>query len=126
MDEKVTKRLLTGKEDRTHFSFFSPPFTKMHAFEVLFFHLGVNLPSSTDSDTIAELRELQPSVGDFEVRSLVGCGHFAEVQVVREKATGDVYALKIMKKKALLAQEQVGTFGSHPSSLCTKCSPQRQ
>uniref|UniRef100_A0A8C2M6V0 Citron Rho-interacting kinase n=1 Tax=Cricetulus griseus TaxID=10029 RepID=A0A8C2M6V0_CRIGR len=72
------------------------------------------------SDTIAELRELQPSVGDFEVRSLVGCGHFAEVQVVREKATGDVYALKIMKKKALLAQEQVGTFGSHPSSLCTK------
>lgn len=84
----------------------------MHAFEVYFFHLGVNLPSSTDSDTIAELRELQPSVKDFEVRSLVGWGHFAEVQVVREKATGDVYAMKIMKKKALLAQEQVGAFES--------------
>jgi citron Rho-interacting kinase len=58
------------------------------------------------------LRELQPSARDFEVRSLVGCGHFAEVQVVREKATGDVYAMKIMKKKALLAQEQVGGFES--------------
>lgn len=72
----------------------------------------MTLPSSTDSDTVAELRELQPSVRDFEVRSLVGCGHFAEVQVVREKATRDVYAMKIMKKKALLAQEQVGGLES--------------
>lgn len=66
---------------------------------------------------IAELRELQPSVRDFDVRSLVGCGHFAEVQVVREKATGDVYAMKIMKKKALLAQEQVGAFPSQALPL---------
>uniref|UniRef100_A0A2K6K5W3 Citron Rho-interacting kinase n=1 Tax=Rhinopithecus bieti TaxID=61621 RepID=A0A2K6K5W3_RHIBE len=57
------------------------------------------------SDTIAELQELQPSAKDFEVRSLVGCGHFAEVQVVREKATGDIHAMKVMKKKALLAQD---------------------
>lgn len=90
------------------------------------FRLGVTLPSSTDSDTIAELRELQPSVRDFEVRSLVGCGHFAEVQVVREKATGDVYAMKIMKKKALLAQEQVGGFKSQVWHLCTKCPSQGQ
>lgn len=78
----------------------------------------MTLASSTDSDTIAELRELQPSVRDFEVRSLVGCGHFADVQVVREKATGDVYAMKIMKKKALLAQEQVGAFESQLLPLC--------
>ncbi|ERE74494.1 citron Rho-interacting kinase isoform 2 [Cricetulus griseus] len=75
------------------------------------------------SDTIAELRELQPSVGDFEVRSLVGCGHFAEVQVVREKATGDVYALKIMKKKALLAQEQVSFFEEERNILSRSTSP---
>lgn len=66
--------------------------------------------SFADADVIAELQELQPSAKDFEVRSLVGCGHFAEVQVVREKATGDIYAMKVMKKKALLAQEQVGAF----------------
>nr|XP_048278869.1 citron Rho-interacting kinase isoform X1 [Myodes glareolus] len=75
------------------------------------------------SDTIAELRELQPSVKDFEVRSLVGCGHFAEVQVVREKATGDVYAMKIMKKKALLAQEQVSFFEEERNILSRSTSP---
>lgn len=75
-----------------------------------FTYLGVTLPSSADADTIAELQELQPSAKDFEVRSLVGCGHFAEVQVVRERATGDIHAMKVMKKKALLAQEQVGAF----------------
>lgn len=41
MDEKVTQRLLTGKEDRIHFSFFLsflfPSFAKMHAFEVSVF-----------------------------------------------------------------------------------------
>lgn len=74
-----------------------------------------------DSSTITELQELQPSAKDFEVRSLVGCGHFAEVQVVRERATGDVYAMKVMKKKAMLAQEQVGAFWHHTfSPLCTR------
>ncbi|XP_052611107.1 citron Rho-interacting kinase isoform X6 [Peromyscus californicus insignis] len=75
------------------------------------------------SDTIAELRELQPSVKDFEVRSLVGCGHFAEVQVVIEKATGDVYAMKIMNKKALLAQEQVSFFEEERNILSRSTSP---
>lgn len=60
-----------------------------------------------DAETIAELRELQPSVKDFEVKSVVGCGHFADVKVVREKATGDVYAMKVMSKESLLAQEHV-------------------
>lgn len=90
-------------------------------------YLRVTLPSPADSDTIAELRELQPSAKDFEVRSLVGCGHFAEVQVVRERATGDIYAMKVMKKKALLAQEQVGTFSHHTLPLAVpEYSWQRQ
>ncbi|XP_025029534.1 citron Rho-interacting kinase-like, partial [Python bivittatus] len=58
------------------------------------------------SDSIAEFRELQPSLKDFEVRSLVGCGHFAEVQVVKEKATSDIYAMKVMSKETLLAKDQ--------------------
>lgn len=86
-----------------------------------FIYLGVTLPSFADSDTIAELQELQPSAKDFEVRSLVGCGHFAEVHVVRERATGDIYAMKVMKKKALLAQEQVGAFSHHTLfAFCTR------
>lgn len=63
-----------------------------------------------DAEAIAELKELQPSVKDFEVKSVVGCGHFAEVKVVREKVTGDVYAMKVMSKESLLAQEHVCIF----------------
>ncbi|XP_058994683.1 citron Rho-interacting kinase isoform X1 [Mustela lutreola] len=75
------------------------------------------------SDTIAELQELQPSAKDFEVRSLVGCGHFAEVQVVRERATGDIYAMKVMKKETLLAQEQVSFFEEERNILSWSTSP---
>lgn len=59
------------------------------------------------SEAIAELQVLQPCVDDFDVRAVVGRGHFAEVQVVREKATGDVCALKVMKKAFLRSQENV-------------------
>lgn len=56
---------------------------------------------------VAELRALQPCLHDFEVRAVVGRGHFSEVQVVREKATGDVCALKVMNKAILRAHENV-------------------
>lgn len=59
------------------------------------------------SEVIAQLQELQPCVDDFDVRAVVGRGHFAEVQVVREKATGDVCALKVMKKAVLRDKEKV-------------------
>lgn len=56
---------------------------------------------------MAELQELQPSRKDFEVRGVVGRGRFAEVQVVKEKATGDVYAMKVMNKDCLRIQDNV-------------------
>ncbi|XP_065273824.1 citron Rho-interacting kinase isoform X2 [Emys orbicularis] len=69
------------------------------------------------SETVAELRELLPSMKDFEVKSVVGSGHFAEVQVVREKVTGDVYAMKVMNKESLLAREHVSFFEAELSIL---------
>ncbi|XP_071619462.1 citron Rho-interacting kinase isoform X9 [Heliangelus exortis] len=75
------------------------------------------------ADIIAELRELQPSVKDFEVKSVVGCGHFADVKVVREKVTGDVYAMKVMNKETLLAQEHVTFFEEERSILSQSSSP---
>ncbi|XP_054248481.1 citron Rho-interacting kinase isoform X1 [Indicator indicator] len=75
------------------------------------------------AETIAELRELQPSVKDFEVKSVVGCGHFGEVKVVREKVTGDVYAMKVMSKESLLAQEHVSFFEEERSILSQSTSP---
>ncbi|NWI84413.1 CTRO kinase, partial [Pitta sordida] len=75
------------------------------------------------AEAIAELKELQPSVKDFEVKSVVGCGHFAEVKVVREKMTGDIYAMKVMSKETLLAQEHVSFFEEERSVLAQSTSP---
>ncbi|XP_077165028.1 citron Rho-interacting kinase isoform X6 [Paroedura picta] len=75
------------------------------------------------SDSISEFRELQPSMKDFEVRSLVGRGHFAEVQVVREKATGDIYAMKVMSKETMLAPNQVLFFEEERNILSQSTSP---
>lgn len=61
----------------------------------------------TVSEVISELQALQPKLHDFEVRAVVGRGKFAEVQVVREKASGDVCALKVMDKTVLRTQENV-------------------
>ncbi|NXB57291.1 CTRO kinase, partial [Struthidea cinerea] len=75
------------------------------------------------AEAIAELKELQPSVKDFEVKSVVGCGHFADVKVVREKVTGDVYAMKVMSKESLLVQEHVSFFEEERSILAQSTSP---
>ncbi|XP_053135089.1 citron Rho-interacting kinase isoform X16 [Hemicordylus capensis] len=75
------------------------------------------------SDSIAEFRELQPSLKDFEVRGLVRCGRCADVQVVREKATGDVYAMKVISKKALLAQDHIFFFEEERNILSRNTSP---
>lgn len=61
----------------------------------------------SDSEVVAELRALQPCLHDFEERAVVGRGHFAEVKVVREKATGNVCALKVMSKTVLRTQNNV-------------------
>lgn len=52
----------------------------------------------TVSEVISQLQALQPCCSDFEIRAVVGRGRFAEVQVVREKVTDDVCALKVMNK----------------------------
>uniref|UniRef100_A0A3Q1EG32 Citron Rho-interacting kinase n=1 Tax=Acanthochromis polyacanthus TaxID=80966 RepID=A0A3Q1EG32_9TELE len=59
------------------------------------------------SEVVSELQALQPVPHDFELRAVVGRGRFAEVQVVREKSTGDVCALKVMSKTVLRTQENV-------------------
>ncbi|NWI12076.1 CTRO kinase, partial [Crypturellus soui] len=75
------------------------------------------------AEAIAELRELQPSAKDFEVKDVIGCGHFADVKVVREKLTGDVYAMKVMSKDSLLVQEHVSFFEEERSILSQNSSP---
>ena len=59
--------------------------------------------------TIEELQRLRISISDFEVKKTIGRGHFGEVHVVREKQMGDVYALKVLRKADMLAQQNVCT-----------------
>ena len=57
-----------------------------------------------------ELKSLRVNLKDFEVKKIIGRGHFGEVQVVREKATGDVYAMKTLRKEDTLLQQNVSFY----------------
>uniref|UniRef100_A0A8C2X4C7 Citron Rho-interacting kinase n=1 Tax=Cyclopterus lumpus TaxID=8103 RepID=A0A8C2X4C7_CYCLU len=75
------------------------------------------------SEVVSELRAMQPGPQDFELRAVVGRGRFGQVQVVREKATGDVCALKVMDKTVLRAQENVGFHEEERRVLALNSSP---
>uniref|UniRef100_A0A3B3B8F6 Citron Rho-interacting kinase n=1 Tax=Oryzias melastigma TaxID=30732 RepID=A0A3B3B8F6_ORYME len=75
------------------------------------------------SDAVSELQALQPGLQDFEYRAVVGRGRFAEVQVVREKATGDVCALKVMKKEVLRTKDNVVFYEEERRILSMNSSP---
>ncbi|XP_016527984.1 citron Rho-interacting kinase [Poecilia formosa] len=75
------------------------------------------------SEAVSELRALQPAVHDFELCAVVGRGRFAEVRVVREKATGDVCALKTMNKAVLRTQENVVFHEEERRILALNSSP---
>jgi len=47
------------------------------------------------------------NVKDFDHVKVIGQGHFGKVSVVKEKITGDVYALKSIRKNDILSQQEV-------------------
>lgn len=59
-------------------------------------------------------------MADFEVKDVIGRGHFGEVQVVREKASGTVYALKTLHKHETLAQHEVCQLMALYGKTCLK------
>jgi len=50
---------------------------------------------------------LRVSINDFDVKGIIGRGHFGEIQVARERYTNKVYALKILHKADVLSQQNV-------------------
>ena len=52
-------------------------------------------------------------MADFEVKDVIGRGHFGEVQVVIDKVTSTVYAMKILHKHETLAQQEVSLLIRH-------------
>lgn len=45
-----------------------------------------------------ETRQLRVNIEDFSIRTLIGNGYFGNVHLVVERFTGDVYAMKKIKK----------------------------
>ncbi|XP_056008615.1 citron Rho-interacting kinase-like isoform X2 [Ostrea edulis] len=75
------------------------------------------------SSTIAEVKKLRISMEDFEVKDVIGRGHFGEVQVVREKSTGTVHALKTLHKHETLAQHEISFFEEERDIMALSNSP---
>ena len=92
--------------------------------------VGLKICFVSDAKTIKELRRLRINIKDFEVKNVIGRGHFGEVQVVREKNSGDVYALKVLRKADTLAQQNVSGQSMYMvyiilTSLFSTCRPYR-
>ncbi|KAL3825320.1 hypothetical protein ACJIZ3_021349 [Penstemon smallii] len=53
------------------------------------------------------LKRNKMSVDDFELLTIIGRGAFGEVRLCREKKTGDIFAMKKLKKSEMLSRGQV-------------------
>lgn len=60
------------------------------------------------------------TMNDFDYLKLLGKGTFGKVILVREKASGKYYAMKILKKEVIIAKVGVSVL---PSACCLQPSP---
>lgn len=67
----------------------------------------MNVSVFADGKSLEELRKLRIHLADFEVKDIIGRGHFGDVQVVRDLHTETVYAMKTLRKQETLAQPEV-------------------
>jgi hypothetical protein len=71
----------------------------------------------------SRLQRHQMTADDFDKLAIVGRGAFGEVRIVREKASGKLYAMKKLKKSDTVRRNQVRTIhSSFTFSLCLSLS----
>lgn len=85
-------------------------------------------PSATNTEALVRLREGNVGVDDFELLRVLGKGSFGKVFLVRLLATGQVYAMKVLKKSEVVRRRQVehvcltrcrgGWRGKHVACSC--------
>ena len=65
--------------------------------------------SGFGSDPIIEMPGELPKVTleDFDLLKVLGKGGFGKVMLVRKKGTTDIYAMKVLKKEAVIRRNQV-------------------
>ncbi|KAK5638338.1 hypothetical protein RI129_012633 [Pyrocoelia pectoralis] len=69
---------------------------------------------------LSELKCLRVNISDFELKNVIGRGHFGEVFVVKEKQTGDVHAMKIIRKSDCIQQKHISYEEERNIMACTK------
>ncbi|XP_055861655.1 citron Rho-interacting kinase-like isoform X2 [Biomphalaria glabrata] len=75
------------------------------------------------NQAVNQTKKCRKKAFDFEVKALIGRGHFGEVRVVREKASDTVYAMKVLRKSDLLAQPEISCFEEERNIMATSTSP---
>ena len=66
-------------------------------------------PLAAAENVDIELPKELPKVGldDFDLLKVLGKGGFGKVMLVRKKGTEDIYAMKVLKKEAVIKRQQV-------------------
>ena len=62
---------------------------------------------SSKETEFLRLRRSRLGVDDFDPLKVIGRGAFGEVRLVQKKDTGQVFAMKILRKSAMVEKEQV-------------------
>ncbi|XP_042220516.1 citron rho-interacting kinase-like [Homarus americanus] len=73
--------------------------------------------------TVHDLRKVRVNLNDFEQKKVIGKGHFGVVQVVREKATGNVFALKSLRKSDTLSLQHIAFYEEERDIMAKATSP---
>lgn len=70
-----------------------------------------------DRSTVLKLRDICVGISDFEWHKVISVGRFAEVTVVKEKNTDNVYIAKRLRKSDVLNGQDVSECSSENSSI---------
>ncbi|XP_032084135.1 RAC-beta serine/threonine-protein kinase isoform X2 [Thamnophis elegans] len=64
-------------------------------------------PGAEEMEVAVTKARAKATMSDFDYLKLLGKGTFGKVILVREKATGRYYAMKILRKKVIIAKDEV-------------------
>ena len=65
------------------------------------------LQHATKETEFLRLKRSRLGVEDFDALKVIGKGAFGEVRLVQKRDTGHVYAMKVLRKSAMVEKEQV-------------------
>lgn len=85
-------------------------------------HESVNEDSQEDmhpswNDTVLYGNNSKITKDDFELLNVIGKGSFGKVMQVRKKNDGQIYAMKVLRKEAIIARKQVAHTKAEKSIL---------